>query len=125
MTEKQEVKQQMIFRHILKEFITKSRGWKNKERTAFRVFHTLGFVFTFYVMIMHGYIGFVHNASGEYCAYVENGEAYHIVINGLPCLITGQMPMELAIIFIVMTAVIQGGIVIIRLLWRFASRRLL
>lgn len=47
------------------------------------------------------YMGFDHNSGVEYCAYVSEGDSYHLRLEELPCRITPTALFETALAFFV------------------------
>lgn len=50
---------------------------------------------------------FEKNTQGEYCDYVEPGESYHLILNDVPCRVTGQFFLEFGFFLVAANIVLQ------------------
>jgi hypothetical protein len=65
----------------------KSHGNKKDfyQRNKFRI---IAYVLLLTLTSLMAYMAIDHNRDAAYCAYVEEGEFYHVHIHGQPCVLT-------------------------------------
>lgn len=78
--------------------------------------------FVYALVSLAMFAGLLHNASGEYCTYVEENEHwFHIILNDTPCYFNGQMFFEafvLQVLFLVPAYLLWGVIGLGDFLWK-------
>jgi len=71
------------------------------------VLATATFVAAFCWDVLDFWGPFEKNTQGEYCDYVEPGEPYHLILNDVPCRVTGQFFLEFGLFLVAANILLQ------------------